>query len=110
MDASLFVGLFNVFVGLMLVAACLLMGGGFVLWFTRLGAWPSYRDDAIHYMQWAVATLFTLVLILSTVKLVQSYPDKAMFVLGVVIVISVIVIGIRAALGYYSASDEDDHH
>jgi hypothetical protein len=110
MDAAVFVGLFNVFIGLMLVASVLLMGGGFVIWIARLGVWPSYRDDAIHAMQWGVATLFTLVLILAVVRLVQNYTDTAMFLVGVLVIFAVVVIAIRVALGYHKAADDEDEH
>lgn len=108
-DAATLVGLFNVFVGLMLVAAFLLMGGGFVAWIVRLGVWPSYRDEAIRYMQWGVATLFTLVLILSVVRLVQNYTDTMMFLVGILVVFAVVFIAIRFGLGYYSAGDDGEH-
>ncbi|MDB5238136.1 MAG: hypothetical protein JWM46_406 [Candidatus Kaiserbacteria bacterium] len=80
------VGVFNIFVGLMLAAAFLLYFGGLVVWFIRLGTWPTYRDEAIEYMQWAVAVLFVLVVLLALVQFVQNHTATAMLVLGFIIV------------------------
>ena len=77
-------GVFNILVGLMLVAAVLLMGTGIALWFARLGTWPTYRDDAIALMRWAVVVLFVLIVLLVVVKLVQAYPKATAFLIGVV--------------------------
>lgn len=99
-------GIFNIVVGLMLVAALLLYGLGMVLWATRLGVWPSYRDEAIVILEWAVSVLFTLILVLTIVRLIQTHIAAASFVLGVLIVFAVIwfVIKVSASAG---AEDED---
>lgn len=76
-------GVFNIFVGLMLVAAFLTFFGGLIGWYVRLGAWPSYRDDMIHVMMWAVAIMFVLVVLLALVHFVQVYQAAAAFVFGV---------------------------
>lgn len=73
------VGLFNMFVGLMLVAALLAYGTGFVMWVTRLGSWPSPRDEAIHVMMWTPAILFTLVVLLAIVQFLQAHPTAALY-------------------------------
>lgn len=80
------VGLFNIFVGLMLVAAFLLLGGGLIMWLIRLGTFPTYRDEAIRYMEWSVAVLFVLIILLVSVQFVQSHTTQALFVLGIIIV------------------------
>ena len=79
-------GVFNIFVGLMLVAAFLLFFGGLVVWFMRLGTWPTYRDEAIRYMEWAVAILFMLVVLLAIEQFVQDHTAVASTVLGFIIV------------------------
>ncbi len=88
------VGIFNIFVGLMLVAAFLMMGGGIILWIVRFGVWPSYRDDAIKTMQMAVTILFTLVVLLGVAKFVQNHTATAMYVAGLIIVGVVIFVGV----------------
>lgn len=85
-SAAAVAGVFNIFVGLMLVSAFLLFFGGLVIWFIRLGTYPTFRDDAIEYMQWGVAILFVLIILLAAVQFVQNHTGTAMFVLGVVLV------------------------
>jgi hypothetical protein len=84
------VGLFNVFVGLMLTAALLIYGVGFSMWWIRLGSWPSYRTDAIRALEWAVATLFTLVVLLGIVQFFQQHREAAMYVVSVIVLVLVI--------------------
>ena len=100
-------GAFNIFVGLMLVAAFLLFFGGLIVWVIRLGTFPTYRDEAIEYMEWAVAVLFVLVVLLAVIQYVQNNTQTAMFILGVVIVglVTWAVITVAAT----PAKSEDDH-
>lgn len=79
-------GLFNIMVGLMLVFSFLFFFGGFGMWFTRLGTWPTYRDEAIKLMQWGVVVLFVLAVLLFAVQFVQKHAAIAAFIVGVVIV------------------------
>ena len=66
--------LFNIFVGFMLTASLLVFFGGLGVYFTRLGTWPSNRDQGIKIMEWGVALLFVLVVILAVVQFFQKYP------------------------------------
>jgi len=84
------VGVFNVLVGLMLVAALLTYALGVVVWACRLGTWPSYRTEAIRTLEWAVATLFTLVVLLGIVQFFQRHPQQATYVISAIVVILVI--------------------
>ena len=80
-----FVGLFNVLVGLMLTVSILLMGAGWVMWVARLGTTPTYRDEAIHVMQWSVSILFVIVILLLLVQFVQRHTATAVYLLGFII-------------------------
>lgn len=99
-------GVFNIVVGLMLVAAFLTYGTGIILWFTRLGVWPSYRDEAIAILEWAVAIMFMLVVLLAIVHFIQAYAVAASFVFGVIIVLGVIWLILTIA----TAGGEEDEH
>ena len=79
------VGLFNVFVGLMVTGALLTYGIGFVIWFVRLGTWPTYRTEAIKIMEWSVVILFVLVLLLGIVQYVQNHPRAAGYLAAIVV-------------------------
>lgn len=81
-----FVGLFNIFVGLLLTLAFLLMAAACAMWVARLGTTPTYRDEAIDLMQWAVAILFVLVLLLLLVQFVQRHTATAVYIAGFFII------------------------
>lgn len=100
-------GVFNIFVGLMLVASFLFFFGGLIMWFIRLGTYPTYRDEAIVYMQWAVAILFILVVLLAAVQFIQDHTATASVILGFVIV-GVVAWGVFA-LATAEPAGEDDH-
>lgn len=100
-------GLFNIMVGLMIVIAFLCFFGGAGMWFLRLGTYPTYRDEAINLMQWAVAILFTLAILLAVVRFVQTNAALASFLVGVVIVIAVAFLIVK--LSQAKGADEDEH-
>jgi hypothetical protein len=101
-------GIFNMFVGLMLVAAFLLYFGALAGWVARLGAYPSYRDEMIHLMMWAVAILFVLVLLLALIHFVQVYQAAAAFVFGIILFLIIVWI-IMTAVTAAPKKDEDEH-
>lgn len=69
MTLSQFVGIFNIFVGILLVAAMLLFFGGFVVYLTRLGT--ERRADGLAYMKDGLTVLFVLIILLGIVQLIQ---------------------------------------
>jgi hypothetical protein len=83
-------GLFYIIVGLAVVMAVLLMGAGIILWAARLGTDETYRDQAIDLMEWGVATLFTLILVLGIVEFIQSHSAIVLYIIGVCIIIVLI--------------------
>lgn len=80
-------GLFYIVVGLALTAAILMMIGGIIMWIVRLGTSNTYRDEAIHLMEWAVATLFTLILVLGVVEFVQTHTSTTLYLLSIAIIL-----------------------
>jgi hypothetical protein len=108
MDIATIVGLFNIIVGLMVVAAFLMMGGGIVLWYVRLGLFPSYRDEAIKMMQWGVAILFVLVVLLWVAQFVQTH--KALATMVVIAVVAAAVAYFVATQVLTGNSEEEEHH
>lgn len=83
-------GIFNIFVGLMLTAALLTYGVGVIMWWIRLGSWPSYRTTAIRILEWAVATLFVLIVLLGIVQFFQKHPTAASYVLSAIVLVLII--------------------
>jgi hypothetical protein len=102
------VGLFNIFVGLMLTAAILFFVAGLVVWATRLGTYPTYRTEAIHIMEWGVVILFMLIVLLAVVHFFQNDPQMASYVLA-----TLVFLAILWAILYIAtrpkAEDEDEH-
>ena len=99
------VGLFNIFVGLMLVAAFLAYGAGFVVWVTRLGSWPNFRTQGIHIMEWTPVILFVLIVLLAIVHFFQGNPGAAAGVLAVIVFL--LIIWAILALMRGAKSEED---
>jgi len=94
------IGLFNIFVGLMLTTALFTYFLGLILWITRLGTWPTYRTEAIKIMEWSVVILFVLVVLLAIVQFFQYHPKEASFVVS--IIVAVIIIWIILYLAAHS--------
>lgn len=98
-------GLFNIMAGIMLVVSILLFFGGLGMWFTRLGTWPTYRDEAIKMMAWGTSVLFVLAVLLALVQFIQNNLALASFIVGLVF-IGLIVWFVLTV----SASKKDDEH
>ena len=101
-------GIFNILVGLMLVAAFLIYFGALIGWYVRRGSWPSYRDEMIHYMQWAVVIMFVLVVLLILVNFVQVHQAAAAFVFGVILFLAIVWV-IMTAVTAKPKKDADEH-
>ncbi len=98
-EISRIAGIFNVIVGLMLTVALTTYFGGLVLWWTRLGSWPSYRTQAIKVMEWSVATLFTLIVLLGIVQFFQNHQQETLYVISVIVVVGIIWMVLAIAKG-----------
>jgi membrane protease YdiL (CAAX protease family) len=75
---------FNIFVGLMLTMALLVFAAGLWGYFARLGTWPSNRDQPIRVMEWGVAVLFVLVVIVAVVQWFERNPAVASMLVGTI--------------------------
>ena len=100
-------GLFYVVVGLAVVAAFLMMGAGTIMWVVRLGTDQNYRDDAIHLMEYSVATLFTLALVLGVVEFVQTHTSITLYILSIAIIL--LLIWFAATSGLFAGGGEEEH-
>lgn len=80
--------LFNIFVGLLLTASLLTYGLGFVVWVTRLGTWPTYRTQGVKIMEWAVAQLFVLIVLLMVVQFFRDHPTAAARTVALIIILA----------------------
>jgi len=98
------VGIFNIFVGLMLTVALITYAFGFVMWWIRLGTWPSYRTEAIHLLEWSVAIIFTLTVLLGIVQFFQLHQQAATYVISIIVVL--VIIWIIAYLVQHSGGGE----
>lgn len=80
-------GLFYIIVGLTLTASILLMVGGTIIWAIRFGTYPTFRTEGIKLMEWGVATLFTLILVLGVVEFVQTHTSTALYIISTAIIL-----------------------
>jgi len=81
---------FNLFAGLMLTASLILFLGGFAMYLVRLGTYPTYREDALVYMQWGVSVLFALIVLLGVQQFLLSHMKIAM-VIGTLLLIALVI-------------------
>ncbi len=102
-------GLFYIIVGLALVMSFLLMGAGIIMWAVRLGTDNNYRDNAIHVMEWSVATLFTLVLVLGVVEFVQTHTSTVLYILSIAIILLFAWLVVTSGLIGGGAKEEEEH-
>ena len=103
------VGIFNLLVGLMLTAALLAYGFGFIMWWIRLGTWPTYRTEAIKILEWAVAILFTLIVLLAIVQFFQRHPHEATYVISAVVIILVIWMVVYLVAHSGGGEEKEEH-
>jgi hypothetical protein len=80
-------GLFNIFIGVMLVAAILAYVTGLIVWIVRLGT--IARVEGIHIMEWGVVILFVLVVLLAIVQYFTSHPQAVTMLIAGIIAIFV---------------------
>ncbi|MCR4325842.1 MAG: hypothetical protein NUV59_03495, partial [Patescibacteria group bacterium] len=52
----------------------------------RLGTWPTYRTTGIQVMEWSVAILFVLVVILFIVQLFRDHPYAASYTVALIVI------------------------
>ncbi|HWP61040.1 MAG TPA: hypothetical protein VN495_00345 [Candidatus Paceibacterota bacterium] len=83
-------GYFNLLVGLMLTASILLFCGGFAQYLSRLGTWPTYRDDSVNMMKAGVATLFTLIVLLAIQQFLSTHLLVAVSIVALIVIIAVV--------------------
>ncbi len=90
--------MFNLVVGLMLVASLLLFLGGFIQYLIRLGTWPTYRTESIRIMEWGVSVLFALIILLAIQQFLVRHLIVAVSIVGMMLVLLIIWL-IIAAIG-----------
>lgn len=78
-------GMFNIVVGLMLVAAFLLFFGGLSAYLSRLGL--VGREEGLKYMYWGTTVLFMLIVLLGIVNVFESNPNLMYGVVASVIIV-----------------------
>lgn len=80
-------GIFNIFVGLMIVVAMVMFFGGLIVWAVLLGT--LRRTQGIILMEWAVVILLVLSVLLAIVRFFQGNPAAATFAVSALLVIGV---------------------
>jgi len=88
-------GLFHIVFGLLLTFTLLIFGTGLVVYLSRFNTWPSHREAAIVILEWGVAMLFMLVVLLAIVNFFQNHGDIALPILAFIIIVIVAIVIIR---------------
>ncbi|MEK7068815.1 MAG: hypothetical protein AAB947_00365 [Patescibacteria group bacterium] len=101
-------GLFHIVVGILLVFTLAVFATGVSLWVSRLNTWPSYRETAIITLEWAVAMLFVLILLVALVYFVQRHSATALTILGVIVIIGILIILISIFAGQKEKKPDGD--
>ncbi len=91
---SAVLGLFNIIVGLMLVAAFLMFFGGLAGYLSRLGL--VGREQGLHYMNWGVTILFVLIILVGIVQFLQFHPEILFAIIAFVVIAGIIWIVIKS--------------
>lgn len=79
------VGLFNIIAGFMFVASIATFVGGIISYMVDFG--NQERLKGIHLMEWGVAILFVLVVLLGAVQFVQSHQGTANVIVATIVII-----------------------
>ncbi|MBI2030601.1 hypothetical protein HYT05_03195 [Candidatus Kaiserbacteria bacterium] len=87
---STIAGLFNILAGFMFVAAVSTFVGGIISYMVDFG--NHERSKGIALMEWGVAILFTLVVLLGIVQFIQSHQGTANVIVATAIIIGVVLI------------------
>jgi cytochrome bd-type quinol oxidase subunit 2 len=99
------IGLFNIVVGFMFVCACLLFGGGLISYGVNFG--NAERMQGIKLMEWGVATLFVLIVLLGVVQFLQGHGGVANVIVAFIIMM-IIVGGALSAFTQESVSKKTE--
>ncbi len=100
------VGLFNIFVGVMVVCAFLAYIVGFIVYAVRLGT--DQRVQGIRIMEWGVAILFVLVVILALIHYFQVHPQAATLVLSAIVALIIVTVIFMIATDKPAAPEKEE--
>lgn len=89
--------IFNAFAGVLFVAAFIAFVAGFIVWAVRYG--KNSREEGIILMEWGVAMLFTLDVLLGIMHFVSGKPQAALYLVAIAALVLIVWI-IKAA--YFS--------
>src|SRR3989344_3421566 len=93
-------GILNIFVGLMATAAILTFAAGLGYYFARLGL--EGRKVGLHIMEWGVALVFVLIVLLALVRFVRLHIETVLAIVSFVVLISIII-----ALIHFAAAGKE---
>ncbi len=99
-------GLFNIFVGLMLVGAIIAFVAGLIVWMVRIGT--IGRSEGIRIMEWGVVTLFVLVVLVAVQQYFISHPAAVTALIAIIAILFVGYIVIEVIKGS-GGGGKDEH-
>ena len=81
-SVSKILGYLEIFVGLFLTASIIIFVGAVIVYFTRYGT--PRRGDVFPFMEWAIAIVFVLIVLLGLIEFFREHTKTALYVLGVI--------------------------
>jgi len=83
-------GLFNIMAGFMFVAAFAVFAGGVITYFVHFG--NQERLEGIALMEWGVAILFVLVVLLGAAQFFQRHEGITNVITAAIVIIAVVAV------------------
>ncbi|HVM73523.1 MAG TPA: hypothetical protein VMU13_01430 [Candidatus Paceibacterota bacterium] len=102
---STFLGLFNMFAGVMLVAALIAFFGGFIRYLIVLG--NERRKQGLYLMYWGIMILFVLTILLGIINILQG---PLSFLIGMAVVIFLCIVIVLSLSKTGAAKPPEDAH
>ena len=90
--------LFNICIGVLLVATLGVFVSSVFVYAVRFDTWPNHRDAAIKSMEWSVVMLFVLIILVGILQAFERYTATASFILAFLVIIIILSLIVRVGV------------
>ena len=97
LSVSKILGYLEIFIGLFLTVSIILFVGALIVYFTRYGT--PRRADVFPYMEWAIAIVFVLIVLLGLIKFFREHTKTALYVLSAIFLFLLVILLMKASKG-----------
>lgn len=88
-------GYLDIFIGLFLTISIVMFAGALLTYFTRYGT--PRRAEVFPYMEWSIAIVFVLIVLLALIHFFQKHTNTALYILGGILFILFVALWISVA-------------